>query len=96
MNDTPTITCEYGALHYQDETPYRAQIATGDKTYHGRGKTQAHALANAAACWRHHEERQRELERAEPCPKCATGKLLCQPGGGVACNTVGCGYWFCY
>lgn len=39
-------------------------------------------------------EAEKELESAEQCPDCLDGKLLCQPGGGVACNR--CSYWFCY
>lgn len=93
---TPKITFEELPTDRFLNTRFRANIITDIMDHHGTGKTQADALANAALAWRYYEQQQEEVARAETCPKCKTGKLMTQNGGGVACNQPGCGYWFCY
>jgi hypothetical protein len=97
FNKLTDYTVQFEALkRSDDDVEYRAYINTGKSDHGGTGRTPAEALLHAAMHWRGHERLQQEIATAEACPKCETGKLLSQPGGGVACNTNGCGYWFCY
>lgn len=91
-------TVRFESLHHGNGQPteYIARIDTDKTDHNGRGSTPAEALFFAASRWYHHEQLEKEAAEAEVCPKCNTGKLMSQRGGGVACNASGCTYWFCY
>ena len=88
-DNIPTITFEFR------DGKHVAHVTTAESRHHGSGDTPDQALSNAVAYWHAYKEKQREIEKAEPCPACATGRLVTANGGGVVCHAK-CGYWFCY